>query len=77
MTSRYRWWIGTLLFLSTDVREYFEEIRDLIPSAGGLREAVDPLFPMESPEGRTSYESKYLEAGRPIYRASYMCPPPP
>ncbi len=63
---------GGYLDLSTDVREYFEEIRLMVPKACGLREAVDPLFPIEAAEGRTSYEAKYLKTGRPIYRASFV-----
>jgi len=68
---------GGYLDLSTDVREYFDEIRELVPSASGLREAVDPLFPIDGSSGRTSYEVKYLEAGRPIHRATYARAPEP
>jgi tRNA (guanine-N7-)-methyltransferase len=67
---------GGYLDLSTDVRDYFDEIRALVPEASGLREAEDPLFPGESQGGRTSYEAKYLEAGRPIHRAAYVRPAP-
>jgi tRNA (guanine-N7-)-methyltransferase len=63
---------GGYLDLSTDVREYFEEIRLMVPKACGLREATDPLFPIEAPEGRTSYEAKYITTGRPIHRASFV-----
>ena len=62
---------GGYLDVSTDVREYFDEILDLL-AGGGLRTAVDPLFPIESPSGRTSYEAKYLLGGRPIHRASFV-----
>ncbi len=62
---------GGYLDLSTDVREYFEEIREMARNSAALREAEDPLFPPGSAEGRTSYEAKYLEAGRPIHRACY------
>jgi len=62
---------GGYLDLSTDVREYFEEIRQMARSRAALCEAEDPLFPHESAQGRTSYEAKYLEAGRPIHRACY------
>jgi tRNA (guanine-N7-)-methyltransferase len=65
---------GGHLDLSTDVREYFEEIRAIVPAHSGLVEAPDPLFPIDNPEGRTSYEAKYVEAGRAIHRASYMRP---
>ncbi len=68
---------GGYLDLSTDVREYFEEIREMVPCASGLREAEDPLFPIGSPDGRTSYEAKYLQAGCPIHRASYVRPAGP
>jgi tRNA (guanine-N7-)-methyltransferase len=63
---------GGYLDLSTDVGEYFEEIREMVPVASGLYSAEDPLFPTESAEGRTSYETKYLRIGRPIHRASYV-----
>ena len=62
---------GGYLDLSTDVREYFEEIREMARDSAVLREAEDPLFPPASAEGRTSYEAKYLAAGRPIHRACY------
>ncbi|OLD66836.1 MAG: tRNA (guanosine(46)-N7)-methyltransferase TrmB [Acidobacteria bacterium 13_1_40CM_2_68_10] len=65
---------GGYLDLSTDVAEYFDEIRELVPVASGLRVAEDPLFPIESPGGRTSYEAKYIESGRSIHRATYVRP---
>jgi len=68
---------GGYLDLSTDVRDYFDEIRGLVPKASGLNETEDPLFPIESPGGRTSYEAKYLLAGRPIHRASFVRPSEP
>jgi tRNA (guanine-N7-)-methyltransferase len=68
---------GGFLDLSTDVREYFEEIRALVPEAGGLREQEDPLFPNDAAEGRTSYEAKYLQTGRLIHRATYVRPEDP
>ena len=68
---------GGYLDLSTDVRDYFDEIRELVPSASGLREAEDPLFPIDGASGRTSYEVKYLDAGRPIHRATYLRDPDP
>jgi tRNA (guanine-N7-)-methyltransferase len=68
---------GGYLHLSTDVRDYFDEIREMVPGSSDLREAEDPLFPIESPGGRTSYEAKYLQAGRPIHRATYVRPAEP
>lgn len=62
---------GGYLDLSTDVREYFDVIREMARQVPALREATDPLFPASAAEGRTSYEAKYLEAGRLIHRASY------
>jgi tRNA (guanine-N7-)-methyltransferase len=62
---------GGYLDLSTDVREYFEEIREMARDSAVLREAEDALFPPGSVEGRTSYEAKYLEVGRSIHRACY------
>ena len=68
---------GGFLDLSTDVRDYFEDIRALVPAASGLREGADPLFPIESAAGRTSYETKYLQAGRLLHRATYVRPDEP
>ena len=68
---------GGYLDLSTDVREYFEEIRVMAGNSAVLREAEDPLFPPEGAPGRTSYEAKYLDAGRPIHRACYARSPGP
>ncbi len=65
---------GGYLDVSTDVLEYFEEIRAVIPPNAGLVETADPLFPTGSTEGRTSYEVKYLALGRAIHRASYARP---
>ena len=65
---------GGYLDLSTDVLEYFEEITMVVPAHSGLRKAVDPLFPDDGTEGRTSYEAKYVQAGRTIYRAAYTAP---
>jgi tRNA (guanine-N7-)-methyltransferase len=62
---------GGYLDLSTDVREYFDEIRGLAREIASLRETEDPLFPAAGEAGRTSYEAKYLGAGRIIHRASY------
>jgi tRNA (guanine-N7-)-methyltransferase len=62
---------GGYLHVSTDVRDYFEEIRRLLAEHSGLFEVGDPLFPIERMEGKTSYEVKYLKAGRTIDRASY------
>jgi len=68
---------GGYLDVSTDVLEYFEEVRAIIPPHSGLMEAADPLFPIDSLEGRTSYEVKYLAAGRVIYRVSFGRPDDP
>jgi tRNA (guanine-N7-)-methyltransferase len=62
---------GGFLDLSTDVREYFEEILEMARHCEALRVAEDPLFPPETGAGRTSYEAKYLDAGRSIHRASF------
>jgi len=62
---------GGYLDLSTDVREYFDEIRGMAASSAVLRETEDPLFPEEIAQARTSYEAKYLDVGRPIHRACY------
>jgi len=65
------------LHLSTDVREYFDEILAILPAHAGLVEAADPLFPIGVEEGRTSYEVKYLALSRTIHRASYARPATP
>jgi tRNA (guanine-N7-)-methyltransferase len=62
---------GGYLNVSTDVREYFDAIVATVESETGLRRAADPLYPVETPEGNTSYEAKYLAAGRPIHRATW------
>ena len=62
---------GGFLHLSTDVREYFEVIREVLREHTGLRESSDALFPIDDAGGKTNYEVKYLAAGRPIFRATY------
>jgi len=62
---------GGFLDLSTDVRGYFDEIREMARTVPALQETGDPLFHASEPGGRTSYEAKYLGAGRVIHRASY------
>ena len=66
---------GGYLLLSTDVREYFEQILETIRAGTGLAEGVDPLFPAEEAAARTHYEVKYAGEGRVIYRACYRRPP--
>jgi tRNA (guanine-N7-)-methyltransferase len=63
---------GGYLNVSTDVREYFDAIVATVESETGLRRAADPLYPAETREGNTSYEAKYLAAGRPIHRATWQ-----
>ncbi|MBI1951351.1 MAG: tRNA (guanosine(46)-N7)-methyltransferase TrmB [Acidobacteria bacterium] len=65
---------GGYLDLSTDAEEYFDEIRAVMPAHSGLLPAADPLYPIDSPDGRTSYEVKYVQAGRTIHRASFTRP---
>src|SRR5439155_6823843 len=65
---------GGYLDLSTDVRWYFEGILAMLRDTAVLGESEDPLFPVAGAGGRTSYEAKYLEAGRPIHRACYARP---
>jgi tRNA (guanine-N7-)-methyltransferase len=62
---------GGHLHVSTDVSDYFEEIRGLLAEHTRLAEAGDPLFLIEVTEGRSSYEVKYVQAGRRIHRACY------
>jgi tRNA (guanine-N7-)-methyltransferase len=62
------------LHVSTDIREYFDEIRATLAAHSNLVEREDPLFPAAAPEGRTSYEVKYMNERRPIYRASFSFP---
>ena len=68
---------GGYLHLSTDVREYFDEIVSIVPEHAGLVAAADPLFPIGGEEGRTSYEVKYLALSRTIHRASFVRPAGP
>jgi len=65
---------GGYLHVSTDIREYFEEIRSALAAHSGLVEGPDPLFPAGALVGQTSYEVKYLKEGRDIYRASFALP---
>lgn len=63
---------GGFLDLSTDVRDYFDEILAVLAAHTGLRPAPDPLFPIEGALGKTNYEVKYMTAGRAIHRASFI-----
>lgn len=65
---------GGWLLLSTDVREYFDEIRETLRAGTGLTEGCDPLFPLDGAQARTNYETKYLEEGRAIHRACFRRP---
>ena len=62
---------GGHLDVSTDVRDYFDAIRALIPDGAEWIATEDPLFPIAVAGGRTSYEIKYAATGRPIHRASW------
>lgn len=62
---------GGFLDLSTDVKEYFEEIRALLREHTDLAEAIDPLFPAGQETGHTNYEFKYIAEGRTIHRLSW------
>jgi tRNA (guanine-N7-)-methyltransferase len=62
---------GGFLHVSTDVGEYFEEIRAIVEEHTALRPASDPLLP-PAPGGRTSYEAKHLRAGRALHRACWQ-----
>ena len=68
---------GGYLNVSTDVREYFDAIVATVESETRLKRASDPLYPLQTPEGNTSYETKYLAAGRPIHRATWQAAAPP
>jgi len=63
---------GGYLDVSTDVREYFEDILEVLASRTGLVAAADPLFPDEAARAGTHYEEKYRKEGRAIHRASYQ-----
>ena len=65
---------GGRLDVSTDVEEYFDEIRRVVAEGTRLRPEADPLFPDDPATGRTSYEIKFLAAGRRIFRASWVRP---
>ncbi len=62
---------GGFLHVSTDVRPYFEEIREVLRAHTSLEPGEDPLFP-DAPGGQTHYEEKYVQAGRVIHRATWM-----
>ena len=59
------------LHVSTDMPAYFEVILEVLGGEPRLRPAADPLFPADDPRGRTSYEAKYLQAGRSIRRGCW------
>ena len=61
---------GGHLNVSTDVREYFDAIVEVVESVTALQRAVDPLHP-DGATGRTNYETKYLAAGRAIQRITW------
>lgn len=61
---------GGFLHVSTDVRDYFEEIVALVAGHTMLAQASDPTYPDDG-SGKTNYETKYLAAGRPIHRAAW------
>jgi tRNA (guanine-N7-)-methyltransferase len=65
---------GGFLLVSTDVRAYYDAIRETVLAATGLREDGDPLFTATGGEGRTNYEVKYLKEGRAIFRACFRRP---
>ena len=62
--------VGGYLNVSTDVRDYFEAIVEVVGQRPGLRRATDPLYP-DAGIGHTNYEVKYLAAGRAIHRATW------
>jgi tRNA (guanine-N7-)-methyltransferase len=62
--------MGGHLNVSTDVKEYFEAIVEVVESVTSLRRAVDPLHP-DATMGQTNYETKYLAAGRVIHRVTW------
>lgn len=62
---------GGFLHVSTDVVDYFEAIVTVLRDHTGLVTATDPLFPSDALGGKTSYEVKYLKAGRTIHRACW------
>ena len=68
---------GGALLLSTDVPEYFEQIRETLSAGCGLAEGDDPLFPLKGAAAKTNYEVKYSREGRAIYRACYRRPATP
>ena len=65
---------GGFLHVSTDVADYFEEILATLQAQDALRPADDPLFGEQTAAGKTSYELKYLAAGRSIQRTCWARP---
>jgi tRNA (guanine-N7-)-methyltransferase len=65
---------GGRLHVSTDVADYFAEILAALGSQEALRPAVDPLLGVPATAGRTSYEIKYVAAGRTIQRTCWGRP---
>lgn len=54
------------IFFATDHADYFAEIQPLLKGYFKVREHPSP-WP-DAPLGRTNFEIKYMQAGRPIYR---------
>ncbi|MCZ6695543.1 MAG: tRNA (guanosine(46)-N7)-methyltransferase TrmB [Acidobacteria bacterium] len=62
---------GGFLHISTDVREYFDEILETVSARTSLSPSVDPLFPAPAMPVQTHYEAKYVLEGRVIHRAAW------
>ena len=61
---------GTLFF-ATDHRDYYDEILPLLRNYFEVAEHPAPWD--DAPEGRTNFETKYMKAGRAIYRLVGKC----
>ena len=62
---------GGFLHVSTDVRDYFDEILEVVNARTSLSPSIDPLFPTPAMPGQTHYEAKYVLEGRVIHRAAW------
>ncbi len=55
-----------ILYAASDFQEYYEELRTALQAVFAVQEHPQPWE--DAPLGRTNYEVKYIQEGRPIYR---------
>ncbi len=65
---------GGILYVVTDVEEYFVEIRELVAGHTAFHVVANPAAPEGSHDldYLTNFERKFRKEGRPIYRVTYQ-----